>query len=159
VQLAASSSTAKRLCYTLVSPPVSGTTRPRIFASRKYTSGLHQTPTASLRDLTIAYSRLSSALTNPLPYLSEAQSSLNCLESTAWSRTDHLEIVSLKVHTSIVTQLNLASGCSASTPTQDQSARFQVTSSSIHFQRPVTSFAQHANNAVKCTRRTHMMTF
>jgi hypothetical protein len=39
-------------------------------------------------------SRLSLALTKPLPYLSEAESSLNCLVSTAWSRTDHLVIVS-----------------------------------------------------------------
>ena len=54
------------------------------------------------------------ALTKPLLYLSEVKSLLNSLVSTAWSRTDHLEIVLLKAHTSIVTQLHLASGCSAS---------------------------------------------
>jgi len=39
---------------------------------------------------------------------------LNCLESTAWSRTDHLVIVSLEVRISIVTVPHLTSGCSAS---------------------------------------------
>ena len=148
--MAALNSTAKCLCYTLTSPPVSGMTRPKISASRKYTSGLHKTPAASLRHFTIACSRLSSALTKPLSYLSEAaDSSLNCRMSTAWSRTDHLVIVSLKAHTSIVTQPHLAaSGCSWQhrPPTQDQSARFQVLSSSIPFQRPVMSYVQHANN-------------
>jgi len=75
------------------SPPVSGMTRPKISASRKYTFGLPQTPAASSRHLTIACSQLSSALTTRLPYLSDAESSLNCLVSTAWSRTDHLVIV------------------------------------------------------------------
>ena len=110
------SSTAERLCYTLTSPPVSGMTWPWISASRKYTSGLHQTPAASLRHLTAVCSRLFSALKKPLQYLSEADSSQNCLVSTAWSRTDHLVIVSFKAHwhTSTVTQSHLASGCSAS---------------------------------------------
>jgi len=114
MQLAASNSTSERLCYTLTSPPVSGTTRPRISASRKCTSGLHQTPTASLRSLTITCSRISSALTKTLPYLSEAESWLNCLVSTDWSITDHLLIVSLKVHTSIVTHPQIPSRYSAS---------------------------------------------
>ena len=114
MQWAALNSTPECLCYTLTSPPVSGMTRPKISTSRKYTYGLHQTPEASLRHLTIACSRLSSALTKPLPYLSEAKSSLNCLMSTTWSRMDHVVIVSLKARTSIVTQPHLASGCSAS---------------------------------------------
>ena len=63
----------------------------------------------------MACSRLSSAFTKPLPYLSEAQLSLNCLVSTVWSRTDHLVIILLTENTSIVTQPHLASGCSAST--------------------------------------------
>jgi len=114
VQSAASNSTAERLCCTLISPPVSGMTRPKISTSRKSTVGLHKTLTASFRHPTITCSRLSSAPTKQLPCLSAAESLLNCLESTVWSRTDHLVIVSLKVHISIATLPHLASGCSAS---------------------------------------------
>ena len=62
---------------------------------------------------TIACSRLSSAPTQLLLCLLAAEPSLNCPVNTAWSRTDHLVIVSLKVRTSIVTPPHLASGCSA----------------------------------------------
>ena len=58
-------------------------------------------------------------LQKQLPYLSAAKSLLNCLESTAWSRTDYLVIVLLKVRISIVTLPHLASGCSASPSKQD----------------------------------------
>ena len=88
-------------------------TRPKVSASRKCTSELHQTPAASLRHFTITCSWLSSALTNPLPYLSEAESLLNYLVSTVWSRTDSFLIDSLKEHTSVVTQTHIASGCLA----------------------------------------------
>jgi len=57
----------------------------------------------------IACSWLSSAPTKQLPYLSAAESVIICLESTAWSRTKHLVIVSLKVRISIVTLPHLAS--------------------------------------------------
>ena len=52
-----------------------------------------------------------SAPTKQLPYLSAAESLLNCLET----RTDYLVIVSLKVRISVVTLPHLASGCLAST--------------------------------------------
>ena len=111
--MAVPNSTAERLCYTLTSPPISWMTQPKVSASRKYTSDLHQTPAASSRHRTIACSQLSSALTTRLPYLSDAESSLICLVSTTWSKTDRLVIVSLKARTSIVTQPHLASECSA----------------------------------------------
>ena len=103
--MAASSNTAERLCYMLASTPVSGMTRPRISGSRRHFSGHHQTPAASLRHLTSACNRLCSAPTKLSLCLLDAESSLNCLVSTAWS--DHLVIVSLKAHIFIVTQPHL----------------------------------------------------
>jgi len=84
------------------------------FSINKVYLGLQQILAASFRHPTIAYNRLSSAPTKLLPYLSAAESLFNYLESTAWSRTDHLVIVSLKVRISIVTLPHLSSGCSAS---------------------------------------------
>jgi len=95
----------------LASPPVSGMTRQRISGSRRYFSGGHQMPAESLRHLTTACSRLFLALTKLLPYILDVEASPICLVSTAWSRTDRLVIVSLKAHTSIVTQPDLSSGC------------------------------------------------
>ena len=146
VQLAASNSIAKRLCYTRTSPHVSRMTRLRISASRKYTYGLYQIPAASLRHLMIACNWFSAALTKPLLYLSAAESSLNCLVSTARSRTDHWVIVSLKAHTSIVTPPPLACGCLASSSNARSKCKISSPISSIPFQRPVMSYAQHSNN-------------
>ena len=83
------------------------------------TRGKLQTPT-------IACNRLSSAPTKQLLYLSVVESLLNCLENTAWSRTDHLVIVSSKVRISIVTLPHLASGCSASS--SNAGLRYEISS-------------------------------
>jgi len=81
---------------------------------------------SNVRLLTIACSWLSLALTKPSLYLSDAESSLNCLVKTAWSTTGHLVVVSLKAHTSIVTQPHLAISLDVQhrPPTQDRSAKF-----------------------------------
>ena len=137
--MAASNSTAERRCYTQTSQLVSGMTRPKISVSRKSTFGLQQILAASFRHPTIACSRLSSAPTKQLPYLSAAESLLNCLESTAWSRTDHLVIVSLKVRISIVTLPHLASECSASPSNARLSNRISspILSNSCHVLRAI----------------------
>ena len=105
--------TAERFCYTLTSPSVFWDDTIKDINIKKVYFWGHKTPAVSLRHLTIACCQISSALTKSLPYLLEAESSLNCLVSTAWSRTKHLVIVSLKAHTCIVTQSHLPSWCSA----------------------------------------------
>ena len=67
-------------------------------------------PVDGLRGARLNELLISSAPTKQLPYLSAAELLLNCLESTAWSRTYHLVIVSLRVRISIVTLPHLASG-------------------------------------------------
>ena len=71
-------------------------------------------PVDGLRGARLNELLISSAPTKQLPYLSADELLPNCLESTAWSRTYHLVIVSLRVRISIVTLPHLASGCSAS---------------------------------------------
>jgi len=126
VPLAASSSTAERLCYTLARPPVLGMTRSRISVSRRHSSVTHQTPAASLRHLTTVCSWLSSALTQPSLFLSDDKTSLNCLVSTVCSRTDNLVIVSLKARTSLVIQPHLASGCHGSVLRYNTSSKRKI---------------------------------
>ena len=118
--------------------------------------------TASFRHPTIACSRLSSAPKKQLPYLSVPESFRNCLENTAWSRTDPLVIVSLKVRISIVTLLHLASGCSAS-PCNAR-LRYKISSPILanslsktrHVLRAICQ--QVCKKCLKCTKKMHVTT-
>jgi len=103
VQLAASYSTAERLCYTLTSLPVSGKTRQKISAQRKFTVWASPDTRGKLRT---PHDRMQPAFLGTykiiaVPFDSRIVAQLP--REHRLVRTDHLVIVSLKVRTSIVT--------------------------------------------------------
>jgi len=123
---------------------------------KKHSSGHLQTPAASLRRLTTACSRLFPALTELSLYLLDAKSSLYCLVSTVWSRLGHLVIVLLKARTCTVTQLHLASGCSAShyNATYTEFCRFKSYSLKLSF-KDASSLTRNTSAMLKEMSKKH----
>ena len=113
--MAALNSTAERLCYTQTNKPTrfwddatkDFSIKKVYFWASTDTRGKLRTPHDRMQPAFFGTCKT-------VAVFSAAESLLNCLDSTAWSRTDHLVIVLLKVRISMVTLPHLASRCSTS---------------------------------------------